>query len=444
MSKNSSFPKYPIKRMHPQIKHSAKLLGEANEPYVDMAGYAVQNDASVYECAALARDVYYAANDTQRPTLPNGWVRYMDSSKFVNPYFGACYLKETPAKVVVVYAHRGTVPTVIGTVLNALEIAEQTLPGQISCAGKFIEAVSQSLENKFNNEKREVSFINVGHSLGGVLSDLVTTSLFPNCPSITFENPGSKKIITDYRIKQAQADGVPAYEINAGIKEMEYGMPFQMHAYQGNVNLINSCNAQSGKAFRLDLPYKLERSASQMRVMSDKPLENFNYIDYTFEQHQIDLICDYLKSGKQIVRVNQPVGFNQGYAEYLNYEARKPYWDEYQKKIWEGSQYIRNLFKDDEDSFRQEFIKTLADFRHHNLNLQSSFVRPKLDHNALYPNKHYATNAQSHINNKYDLTPQQKEAFTKFFNLFKRTPKAAVKSSDTLPEQINKPEVKSI
>lgn len=436
MSKNSSFPKYNLTSTHPKTKHSARLLGGIDESSVDVAEYALQQVASVYECACLAHDVYYDANDPKRPPLPHGWVRFLDSKMFANPYFGACYIKNTPNAPVIVYAHRGTDPTVIGTVLNALKIANETLPDQVNCAGRFIKLVGEKLEEKYKNENREPAFINVGHSLGAVLSDFITMTYFPNSPSITFENPGSKKIIKDVQIKKAQNDGIPPYKINEMLQELDYEiLPSTMRAYQGNVNLINSCNAQSGKTYRLDLPYKFNLPASEMRIMTENPLLNTNYLAYTLQQHGIDGICDYLKTGKKITQVDsQPVGFNQSYAEYLNYANRKAYWDDYQKTIWQGSQYIRNLFNNDEIKFRENFIKQLDIFRTHNLTPHSSLVRTKVDMNTFRQNKFKAANVHVSKNNIVEFTPEQKEKFMRLFSVFKRSEKGGIKSPAITPE----------
>ena len=95
---------------------------------------------------------------------------------------------------------------------------------------------------------------------------------------------------------------------------------------EGIVNIINTCNEQTGRTFRinkLDYTYELNLLGVMAFPPSPSYLSNFTYtIDNTIDQHRIVKIEEYFRVNKPIIEINNPVGFQAGYIEYVNPENR--------------------------------------------------------------------------------------------------------------------------
>lgn len=119
-------------------------------------------------------------------------------------------------------------------------------------------------------------------------------------------------------------------------------------------------------------------------------------------------ICNYLKNNGRVVAVHQPVGFNQGYAAYLDYSSRKKYWDEYEHTLWEGSDYVKGLFKNDESKFHDDFCKRLKECHDKLLSPKANAASAKITANK---------KGASHIN-KYNISNNTKDKRNHSSNMF--------------------------
>jgi uncharacterized protein YqkB len=192
-----------------------------------------------------------------------------------------------------------------------------------------------------------IPIYNTGHSLGAVYADLLNYWIFDfwsrayginplNRKSITFENPGSKEIIRNiFRDWRSGQSYVELYPIHSEMYQ----------AYNADINIINCCNENAGKTFKLaDLPYKY--NFNSLNTMNPNVYLNFPYyVEYTFQQHGIDNIKSYIQGGGKIIEYTYPNGIQNSYISWLNGDVRKVYWEGYFKHKWEQSPLDRELFK---------------------------------------------------------------------------------------------------
>ena len=285
-----------------------------------------KNKSIVSECAALSLDVY---RDAGRPPLPHGWTLFK-YKEYSTGYAGACYVKNHPHPTHIVIAHRGTVPTSLPDLLDDYVLAINAIPLlHYKSMSDFFSLVSKKLyEVTYSREiLKNTVFVVTGHSLGAVLADL-TGTLANFYPTITFENPGTKKMI-----KQGYK--------NMGATDKEIAVVLSVlnqtcRTYQAGVNLINTCNEQLGRTFRIqDVIYKWP-NILEFPMSSSFALNKFYMTHYSLDQHSIDKIADQLKSNYQAIEISNPIGFKAGYIEYLD-KSHKDYWKKYFDIMWDNN-----------------------------------------------------------------------------------------------------------
>lgn len=99
-----------------------------------------------------------------------------------------------------------------------------------------------------------------GHSLGAVIAEVLGGT-------VTFENPGSKNICKQVIIQNRLDMGETSAEASIGANQYIAERAQKSVSYNADVNMINTCNEQLGKVFRLvDLPYS-HLPASEMRII---------------------------------------------------------------------------------------------------------------------------------------------------------------------------------
>lgn len=313
---------------------------------------------TISECAALSLDVYYKLSDSKRPILPNGWTRFMDSGDQDNGYFGACYIKNPEKPSCVIFAHRGTVLNELGTIISNIEAALNKFilraPLQFRSAAKFVIEAEIAITNTYPDlDFDTVNGIHTGHSLGGILAELMATG--ETISAITFENPGSKPII----LKILRDSHFPEKLIQEKLKQL-YKMCL---AYQADVNLINTFNEQVGQTFRLvNLPYKYDiYEQGPNRTIPAKAIQNLYYfLGYTMnDQHKLENICQYLQNNNAIVNDRNPAGVQEGYIAYLDVKNRLDYWQGYFKFIWDRNSEIRERYQNRLELYLAECYKTV-------------------------------------------------------------------------------------
>lgn len=310
---------------------------------------------SVFECAAFSLDVYEELNSPARLPLPPGWKVFADSPASTTGYCGRCYIKnfDSPSGPYwVVFAHRGTVLNEFRTILASLDVALGNIPSQIDPAARFVINTQRALLSQFENlDLSNVYGMHTGHSLGGVIADVMAVGLNIT-PTVTFENPGSKPIICKYLHKNGLSD--------EQIQDVLLELKESCETYLADVNLINTCNEQVGESWRMHLPWKYGagRDGAMLPITSDYRTNPY-YLMYTVLHHRIDTIYEYCKQDGAVQSVQYPVGFKQGYSAYLNPLSRKEYWDGYLARIWATHPNFREDFGDIEN-YRQVFYLTLT------------------------------------------------------------------------------------
>jgi hypothetical protein len=322
---------------------------------------AINADYMVNLCAELSNDIYNPGY-----FIPPGWNLlhfYEDGS---TGYKGAFYTRNlltTNAQILIV--NRGTVPN-ISNIIGDIQIALGHVPLQINSLNKFIvDAVTKLTkiykpddkeENDHLDMMRYLQTITTGHSMGAILADYIGLSA---TQTITFENPGSKPIIQSALIRF----GYSADMVSSALNRLKSSC----RAYQAGVNIINTCNEQVGRTFRVspvDYEYKLNMAGLLLFPPPPDYQANLTYtIDYLRDQHSIAKLAKYITTARATIEVLNPIGFQAGYIEYLN-PANKNYWDGYLHKIWTSDSTlaagIRLKYNNDENAFKKVSYQELT------------------------------------------------------------------------------------
>ena len=241
------------------------------------------------------------------------------------------------------------------------QLALGKLPVQFDAVSEFLMALALTFADKFdythkpeNIEKiAKIPQYNTGHSLGAVLAELLCCNSGGMLPTVTFENPGTSTIINNW---------LTAHNTPANIKmEILGNMYTHCQTYLSDVNLINTCDAQLGKAFRLSqLPYDYTVLNRMMAIIPADYKLNLNYFYYTvLDQHKIAKIHTYLAANGAIDVIQQfSVGFSNGYKVFLGAE-RKIYWQGYAQEIWDTTPELHDKYKTFTEYYA-DFLQYLA------------------------------------------------------------------------------------
>lgn len=315
----------------------------------------------INECAELSLRIYDIL-----PAHLATWTLFDLYYDAGTDYRGACYARNLLTKnAQILLVHRGSVftfPNGIFDVIGDIEIALNLVPIQFTSFLNFCLQLNKKMLDlyKFFDEKdshaemmQYIQYVSTGHSLGAVLSDC--SSATGLITSITFENPGSKaaicQILTNY------------YHAPVALQEQVLNtMKMTCVAYQAGVNLINTCNEQVGTTFRINTDYNYDLTILQMPrpLTANYRLNLYYLIANTKDQHQMELILKKILSNDcQVDLVQNPIGFNAGYVEYLNPNNIR-YWPGYFKKIWINDPLLHVLYKHDEKLFYADCFKQLA------------------------------------------------------------------------------------
>lgn len=286
--------------------------------------------------------------------LPEGWSLF-SSFEASNGYAGNCYVKDIFTKnTKFIIAHRGTVLSSPVDIVADVEIALGFIPGQFASANDFTVQISEKVRDLYKHKLdllQYTSITSTGHSLGAVLSDLCLINLLSF--SITFENPGSSQLVW----RQIDSFPIPSKD-----KMYLYNkVKASARVYLADVNVINTWAEQAGEVYYLaDLGYDyfLGKNDPDPKINTSYIL-NFCYLGYSFEQHRMNNINNYISAGGAVERKNYPVGPTNGYLAYLD-SSRQNYWDNYCKIIWSEYEFIRQQFQDDEEKYAIYFYEQLS------------------------------------------------------------------------------------
>lgn len=299
------------------------------------------------ECAAFSLAIYGGVS------APSGWVliHFYEGS---GGYLGAAYGKNLLTNnAQVIFVHRGTVldfPNSIGNFISDIEIAVGNVPFLFKSVIEFFQGFSDKFDNIYSKHKDLIQYVKVvstGHSLGAVLSDCFVAAPDSTFVSITFENPGSKPAINKMLNDLAQFPIELQLSILSRLKTT-------CQAYQAGVNIINTCNEQVGKTFRIKnmaYDYFSWDKGPYFPITASYKFNPFYVIGNTLDQHRIDRIVEKLKPDNFFVEeIQNPIGFNAGYVDYLD-EKHQDYWKNYFTEIWNSNPGTRDEYKNDKDKY---------------------------------------------------------------------------------------------
>lgn len=294
---------------------------------------------TVDECAFFSMHVY----EDMKP-LPEGWS-ILHSHSSADGYKGNVYARDLLTEnAKVVFAHRGTVFTIAGDICNDIQLALGYVPSHVNTMYEHLFSEGYRKLDKIYDGHLDligkVSVISTGHSLGAILSDCFAAQGYSPCPSVTFENPGSK-LIVEKVIKDIL--GYPPKQVLPKLNEVSQSC----FAYQAGVNVINTCNEQLGKTFRIkNMDYDYQ--SAFFPVPSSYLLNPFYLMRNTFDQHRIEAIYKKITSPEfNVDEIINPTGFNEGYVDYLD-EKNFRYWKTYLDIVWKQHTEIHDQYENEE------------------------------------------------------------------------------------------------
>lgn len=311
------------------------------------------------DCAELAYDAY----DTEKNSMHGieGWECFKVSDKY-DPYgyFGKCYIKNwNTSDAILVFSHRGTQP-IWENFKGDLKILFEKSPQQCRSAISFVWSCLELLkifDSKTGQLHIQSSLTQVGHSLGGLIANTATSSVASpenlelySC--VTFENPGAKKPMEDFWRQILPSDSFDWY-----FKRMLSVLSTRGVTYQAGVNLINSCNEQVVKAYRIENLVPNYSTTLEMLPFPPTSLFSSNpfyIVNNTADQHRMGPIVKAIASREfKYHEIENIHGLQNGYTEYLN-PTNKVYWDGYLQHMWDSSVVLRLMHHNNYDEYYQD------------------------------------------------------------------------------------------
>lgn len=275
-------------------------------------------------------------------------------------YYGACFIdlyeSEGDKKVDIIFVHRGTVFN-FNNLIDDLRIAMGYAPEVYKVALKYVSNTINALAKQHgSNTIHRIE--NTGHSLGGVISDLVTLKLYSSMSShfefysTTFENPGSKAAVEQF-IKRGE---LPK-------KVLKFAKEYCWN-FANDINVINCCQEQVGVNNGIrPLAHNYFHNDRIPSMPEAKPCVTNRYylLAYTADQHQIIKTYNALKEHYEWDEdIVYPIGLKNSYNEYFSYNSRKNYWDSYMKILWDIDPTQKDKFKGIYKNYESYFIENLG------------------------------------------------------------------------------------
>lgn len=333
-----------------------------------------------YECAALSYDTYsyfqvltHWERDPSYPDLPSGWKRHYlsDATLTDGDYCGACYIKWDPDPVAIVIANRGTLPTSISNLSDCINVINEKFTRNSQFADDFLIKIDVDMQldpdlQPYQEQINSASVTYTGHSLGGYSADwqYFQNSFMEDRQSITFDNPGSYGAILKYiedNITDPQKREENIWLLNESAK--------RSFNYVAHMNCINTCNSHLGSVFVFkDLPfnYKLgdDYDHTPTPAISADMLQNFYYLNYSLDQHQMVNIYNYLKNnGTFELDLNHVIGVKEAFLDYLWIEKHAKFWNGYIEFVWDNYPEIRDRYLQDESKYIEDMYDTIRAVR---------------------------------------------------------------------------------
>ncbi len=204
----------------------------------------------------------------------DSWEILSDSKNSSNAYKAVAFLNKETKEIHIATA--GTVPTNVSDLYDDFLINFRFTPKKITPMQNFVSGVLK----KLGDDVSEYTFSTSGHSLGAVVSDLTACEIVSRGlkfnKSITFENPGSKKVV-ETAIKNNQFSGKEEVKIEK--------MPDVCEVYNADRNFINTMDEQLGKKIVLVLKEKIqEEQIIAPKVEESKSSGLFGFGKYLYNK----------------------------------------------------------------------------------------------------------------------------------------------------------------
>lgn len=325
-----------------------------------------------FEAATFSLIVYDDWNNPSKP-IPAGWAYYhrVRDNLMIDGYYGASFLKKEfnshgkLANCEVFVAHRGTTVSILDYYEDFLILINK-VPGYYNNARSFVDEVIEFAHNDCKNVG--IDIIQTGHSLGGLLSELVVASgKYPDMFTHVFDTPGAKSIITGL-VEDKQL----SYRITV--------IPGEDIAYDfSQPNAINTCNEQWPSYNMIYAHEFLFEDFAQSNLATSSavlglPGSVYYFRYFTLNQHKMENFYLYWEKlwnsiedkkrqhiYKSFRNSDWPIGFYAGLKNYYSYNSSymNNYWKTAIAYIWNNNSGIRLIYKNDFNKFKDDYYKKL-------------------------------------------------------------------------------------
>lgn len=302
-----------------------------------------------YKDAATFSLVVY--DDWQKPSkpLPEGWRYFIKLPVHlqIGGYYAESFIK-CDEVCEVVTAHRGSTLSILDSYEDLLVFLELT-PNYYTNAIQYIDAVKKEARSRY--PRKEIHFMNTGHSLGAVMVELAQAYDKSNSmESVVFDSPGSKNIITHLM----DMNMLPSNALENAMHHVT--------SIFSSPNAINTCNAQIASRPYSSVDYHEDFSNIPLDVIG-APGWIYYFAHYSIFQHRIDNFYNAMNVNKSNKDSDHwPVGLSDGYAHYLKYDdGHNPtqYWKNYISYVWNHNKGHRNKYHNHYQTFLDDFKKKL-------------------------------------------------------------------------------------
>ena len=316
---------------------------------------------------------YIVYDDWNNPTkpIPAGWSYYQRAKDelLFDGYYGASFLKRNFSdqgklcSCELFISHRGTMPNIWDYFEDFLVYLNK-VPDYYKNAQMFVDDTINAAKKDCKNVSLDVK--QTGHSLGGLLSELVMASgKYPYISTFVFDTPGARNIIS----RMIQDKLLPYNSMKP---------PRNLFSVFSHPNAINTCNEQWTDLIilsALPIPFEDFNKTNLDRINFPGRAYYFQY--FTLHQHQMENFYHYFhlldELNKHSYKLNElninnyksdifspwPIGFKSVYRNYFNYDMYGMYWKDVMNYVWNNSDAVRKIYTDDYYKYKGDFYVRL-------------------------------------------------------------------------------------
>jgi hypothetical protein len=231
--------------------------------------YEIEKDDFLYKTSTETHDDIIIFRNEKNTS----WEILLDSENNSKGYKAVAFLNNETKEVHIATA--GTIITDINDLWDDALITFGFVPRKITPMKIFVEDVIK----KLGNDSSSYKFSTSGHSLGAVMSDLTAAEIISRGlefdKSITFENPGSKKVI-----ETAISNKVFSGTKDVVIKEISK----QCVEYNAKPNFINTMGNHLSKNINLVLQDNQETETSNPEPINSSSSGLFGFGKYIYNK----------------------------------------------------------------------------------------------------------------------------------------------------------------